>query len=73
MAAVSNAAVNMQIYLSFQVSVFIFLKFVLVVKFFFLKKDYLFIHERHTEETEAETQAEEEAGSMEGARCRTPS
>ena len=36
---------------------------------FFFFKD-LFIHESHTER-EAETQAEGEAGSMQGARCRT--
>ena len=39
---------------------------------FFLKRFYLFIHERHTER-EAETQAEEEAGSMQGARHGTQS
>ena len=33
---------------------------------------YLFIHERHGER-EAETQAEEEAGSMQRTRCGTPS
>ena len=33
-------------------------------------KDYLFIHERHREK-EAETQAEGEAGPMQGARCGT--
>ena len=32
----------------------------------FFKRFYLFIHERHRE---AETQAEGEAGSMQGARC----
>ena len=36
-------------------------------KFYLFFKDYLFIHERHTEK-EAETQAEREAGSMQGAR-----
>ena len=38
---------------------------------FFLKDFFLFIHEGHRER-EAETQAEGEAGSMQGARCRTP-
>ena len=36
--------------------------------FYVFKRFYLFIHERHTErEREAETQAEGEAGSMQGA------
>ena len=38
----------------------------------FLKRFYLFFHERHTEREE-ETQAEREAGSMQGARCGTQS
>ena len=38
----------------------------------FLKDFYLFIHDRHTQR-EAETQAEGEAGSTQGARCRTRS
>ena len=40
------------------------------LKLFFFKRLYLFIHERHTE---AETQAEGEAGFLRGAQCRTPS
>ena len=40
--------------------------------FFFFKRYYLFIHERHTER-EVETQAEGEAGSLRGARCETQS
>ena len=40
--------------------------------FYFFKDFYLFIHKRHTH-TEAETQAEGEAGSMLGARCGTRS
>ena len=38
--------------------------------FLFFKRFYLFIHERHTQR-EVETQAEGEAGSMQGARCGT--
>ena len=38
----------------------------------FKKMFYLFVHERHTER-ELETQAEGEAGSMQGAGCGTPS
>ena len=38
--------------------------------FFFFFKIYLFIHDRHIER-EVETQAEGEAGSMQGARCGT--
>ena len=41
----------------------------IVICFFFLRF-YLFIHERYRE---AETQAEGEAGSMQGAQCRTRS
>ena len=40
----------------------------------FLKKIYLFIHERHRErKAEPETEPEGEAGSMQGAWCGTPS
>ena len=39
---------------------------------FLEKRFYLFIHERHRER-EAKTQAEGEAGSMQGAQCRTRS
>ena len=39
--------------------------------FYFLRL-YLFIHERHRGEKEAETQAEGEAGSMQGLDPRTP-
>ena len=44
----------------------------IIIKFFFILflRFYLFVHERHRE-TEAETQAEEEAGSIQGARCGT--
>ena len=38
--------------------------------FYFSKRFYLFIHERHTH-TEAQTNAKGEAGSMQGARCGT--
>ena len=38
--------------------------------FFFFLRFYLFIHEKHRE---AETQAEGEAGSMQGVQCRTRS
>ena len=38
--------------------------------FFFFLRFYLFIHERHRK---AETQAEGEAGSLQGARCSTQS
>ena len=40
--------------------------------FFFTDFIYLFIYERHTQR-EAETQAEEEAGSMQGVGCGTQS
>ena len=43
-----------------------------VKKLYFLKRFYLFIHERH-KEREAEIKAEGEAGSMQGARCGTRS
>ena len=42
----------------------------LFFSFLFFLRFYLFIHERHTQR-EAETQAEGEAGSMQGARCGT--
>ena len=42
------------------------LSFLLLITVF-LKRFYLFIHERH-KEREADTQAEGEAGSMQGAR-----
>ena len=45
---------------------------VLKFKLFFFLRFYLFIHERH-KRRETETQAEGEAGSMQGAGCATQS